>query len=166
MIACKRNILCGVLFFLSLTANVFMGSLLLGEHLRGGKEGRWQERQAYLEKNLSAEDRAVLKEGFGKGREDFKAHREKMREAKAAVFAAMRSEPFDQKALDDALKAEQALKAEMMMSFRKKREDVMKNLSPEGREVMKKMDKKFEKRDRAMGDDMGRGPRHSPPQEP
>lgn len=136
----KTVIVLGSLLFLSLAGNLFMGGVLLGKgYGPHGKHAEWEKRDRELKEKLSEQDRAILKESMTANRDRFKELKEKREAARDKVGAAIDAEPFDQQALDEALKAEQQVKMELLTAMRDAKKSAMEKLSPEGRAVLEKM---------------------------
>ena len=135
-----------VTLFLSLAANVFLGSHVVGRYFSQDGDCRhseWRKKDTALREKLSAADRAVLEENRGKHRAQFKQARQAVEVARAEVYAASHAEPFDQAALDAALAAESKAKAAMLSLIREKKASIMRRLSPEGQAVFKAVGEKY-----------------------
>jgi hypothetical protein len=132
-----------VLLFLSLTANAFVGSLLLGRSYSaaGGEEhhGEWKKKEAELRRLLAPPDRDALTAATKGKHEQFHAMHDSLVVARARVEEAQDAEPFDPKALDAALNNEMARKAALLKLIRQTHEEISKRLSPEGREIFRKV---------------------------
>lgn len=136
----KTVVVLGSLLFLSLAGNLFMGGALLGKgYGHQPRHAEWEKRDRELKEKLSEQDRAALKESMAANSERFKALKDRREEAREVVRAAMEAEPFDQQALDAALKAEQEVKMELLTAMREAKAQAMEKLSPEGRAVLEKM---------------------------
>lgn len=137
----KTVIVLSVALFLSLLANCFMAGMLAGKATggRGKAVSTWEKQDHDLRQKLSEDDRKILKESMQAGREKFGSLRKGLNEARQRVETAMNADPFDQAALDEALRAEAALKTEFLAHTRKSRMEAMKKLSPEGQEALKKL---------------------------
>jgi len=147
----KLTIVLGALLFLSLSANMFMAGLMIGHSVEAGTppreaagkssaDGRadeWKQRDQQIQKKLSAEDRAVVEAAKAKDGPQILALRQALKDAHGKVEAAQAAEPFDQAAVDDALKEEAAAKSALVKAMRAARQNVLEKLSPEGRETVK-----------------------------
>lgn len=129
----------GFALFLSLAANFFMGGLLMGGYMQAPPPGVHPGRVAILQQKLSPDDQAILKKAMMENRARFDALREEIQESHQKAAAAAHAEPFDQDALDDALKDEDDAKKEMFAFIKKVRGETLDKLSPEGRQAIKDM---------------------------
>lgn len=140
----KIAIILGALLFLSLSGNMFMAGLMLGHSVNAGggkpeRDAEWKQRDEQLQKKLSPADRAVVEAAKRKARPKIDALRKALNDAQARLAAAQAAEPYDQSAIDAAVKAEADAKAEILKAMRQARQDVMEQLSPEGRETVKSL---------------------------
>lgn len=137
----KLAIILGFGLFFSLLANMFMAGLLMGRTAAPDKErvsSAWVEKDQELRQNLSAEDRAAVKKAMEGTRGRFQALRQELQAAQENVQQAMNAEPFDQAALDAALRIEKEKKMEMLQQMRLARQSAMQNLSPEGQKALQR----------------------------
>lgn len=177
----KLVIILGALLFLSLSGNMFMAGLMIGHSVEADREApargpdarpedarqdEWKQRDQQIQKKLSAEDRAVVEAAKAKDGPQIVALRKTLKEAHAKVEAAQSAEPFDQAAVDDALKAEAAAKSDLVKAMRAARQNVLEKLSPEGRETVKAFApwKKQGARGQRRREDMGERDAPNPPQ--
>lgn len=136
----KTVVILSVALFLSLLANCFMAGMLAGKAAGRGKPSATWERQDHdLRQKLSEDDRKILKDSMQAGREKFSSLRKELNLARQRVETAMNADPFDQAALDEALRTEAAKKTEFLAHTRESRLEAMKKLSPEGQEALKKL---------------------------
>jgi Spy/CpxP family protein refolding chaperone len=140
----KLLIILGAALFISLTANLFAAGILFGRSYDAGKgpdarRAEWQKKDEELRKKLSESDKKIIKAGMQQRREQFHALKDALDAARQKVEDAQMATPFDQAALDTALKAEQEKKTALLEAMRKAREDISAKLSPEGRETFSKL---------------------------
>jgi Spy/CpxP family protein refolding chaperone len=140
----KLVIILGAVLFVSLTANVFMASMMVGNSYMHAGEGdarhaEWQKREEELRKQLPEADRKILKAAMQEHRPQFQALRQELEAARQKVSDAESAEPFDQAALDAALRVEQEKKTALLQMMRQTRDQIAQQLSPEGREIFKKL---------------------------
>jgi hypothetical protein len=139
----KLVILLGVLLFLSLTGNVFVGSLLLGEAYSpaGGEEhhGDWKKKEALLRGALAPADQAALTLATKGKHEQFHTMHDALEAARQRVEDAQNREPFDPKGLDAALEDEKQKKSALLKLIRQTHEEIAQRLSPGGREIFGKI---------------------------
>lgn len=140
----KLLIILGAALFISLTANLFAAGLLFGrsyEAGRGPDAGRaeWQKKDEELRKQLSESDKKIIKAGMQQRREQFHALKDDLEAARQKVEDAQMATPFDQTALEAALKAEQEKKTALLQSMRQARDEISAKLSPEGRDAFSKL---------------------------
>jgi Spy/CpxP family protein refolding chaperone len=159
----------GVSLFLSLGANLLLGGMMLGKSYSrpgwGERHADWQQRDAQLRRDLPAADYKIVKEAMQKRRDQFKALREELDAAREEISAAENAQPFDQAALDAALRAEHDKKTALLKLMRETREGLSQQLSPEGRKIFEKSRPKGHRYGdwRGHGD---RGPRPGPGEGP
>lgn len=138
----KLVIFLGAALFLSLTCNFFMaGKMAGGSYEHGGDAGQhadWQKRDEEMRQKLSEPDRKVLKEAMQQHRPQIQAIKKEMEDARHKVWEAENAQPFDQAALDAALKNESEKKIAFLHAIRQAREEVSKQLSPEGQAIFSK----------------------------
>lgn len=138
----KLSIALGISLFLSLSANLFLGGMLLGKTVsRSDGKGRaeWEKKDEQLRQALSGDDRKVLQEAMRGSREKFKALREELEAARKSVTEAMSAVPSDQAVLDEFLRIEKEKKAELLRLMQQTRQEALQRLSPEGRDALQKM---------------------------
>lgn len=162
----KIIVVLGSALFLSLSANLFMGGLMLGQgynkgyHRDGGrdwdksgKEDRdarreeWKKRDAELRARLPEADRAIVEEHMKGMKGKFKTLRDAADAAEDKADAARAADPFDQQAYEAALKAQAEAKATLVGTLKSARKELMQKLSPEGQKVMKEMGPRFRGRE-------------------
>ena len=124
-----------VLLFVSLAGNFFLGGMMLAQ-----KMGGYQGRPDIMSMNdFTEKDRDILKKSMEDTRKKMSAVRKDLDDIRKDVQAAMHADPFDQESLDEALKMEKEKKAEILRIIRAAREEVMGQLSENGRRVVQKM---------------------------
>jgi uncharacterized membrane protein len=126
-----------VCLFISLGANIFIGSHMIGHFA----QGRWSEMAAdhRLRKSLTEQDRQILKKTVAENQEKMAVMLSGIAGAKEQAEIAVKADPFDAKALDAALTAEKSQKMKALLFVHEIREAVMKQMSPEGRAILLKM---------------------------
>jgi uncharacterized membrane protein len=142
----KTVILLGAALFISLSANLFMGGLMLGHSFtprqmaQRGDDGKdhpnWKKRDEELRARLAPADRKILKETMQANRAAFMALRQKLTAAQQAVETAMNAKPFDRAALADAMNDEQAAKMKVLDKMRSVRDALADKVSPEARTIL------------------------------
>ncbi|MEZ0226682.1 MAG: periplasmic heavy metal sensor [Alphaproteobacteria bacterium] len=140
----KLIIILGGALFISLTANLFAAGIFFGRSYDAGRSpdarhAEWQKKDEELRKKLSESDKRIIKAGMQKNREQFGALKDSLDAARQKVEDAQMATPFDQAALDTALKAEQEKRTALLETMRKAREEISAKLSPEGRETFSKL---------------------------
>ncbi|TAL37804.1 MAG: periplasmic heavy metal sensor [Alphaproteobacteria bacterium] len=140
----KLLIILGGALFISLTANLFAAGILFGRSYESGRgpdarRAEWQKKDEELRKKLSESDKKIIKAGMQQQRGQFHALKDGLDAARQKVEDAQMATPFDQAALDAALKAEQEKRTALLEAMRKAREDISAKLSPEGRETFNKL---------------------------
>ena len=145
----KIVIVLGALLFISLSGNMFMAGLMLGQSVNietaandaakppPAHDADWKQKDEQIQKKLSAEDRSIVEEAKKNDRPKIDALRQTLKDTHEKLEAAQSAEPFDQSAVDAAVHAEADAKAEMLKALRQARQNVMEKLSPEGRETIK-----------------------------
>lgn len=142
----KLTIILGIGLFFSLSANMFLAGMLMGRSVSGQTEtsatpsssARLAKKDKELRQNLSADDQQAVKAAMESSREKFRTLREELKTAQENVRLATNAEPFDQAALDEALRAEKEKKMEILSAMRQTRKNVMQNLSPEGQKALQR----------------------------
>jgi uncharacterized membrane protein len=150
----KLVVILGAALFMSLAGNLYMAGLMAGRSYSGHDqqqqhgpreagerrgEGEWQKRAEEMRRQMSPADREIFNKAMKERQPKFQALRQQMDEIHQKVEDAQNAEPFDQKALDDALQAERDKKAEVFQARRQARQETMQQLSPEGREIFSKV---------------------------
>lgn len=140
--------------FLSLSVNFFLAGLMLGDSLtpdappvvaeermlpEESRRAEWKKREEALRAALSPADQDILQQSTERHKQKFDALKADLDEARQNVAIAMTTEPFDQDALDAAIEAEAAVKAQFMREVFRSRRDVMEQLSPDGRKIFQEM---------------------------
>jgi hypothetical protein len=98
----------------------------------------WRAREQKLREKLSPEDQKILEDARASYHGQFATLKQALEKARAGVSAAAMAEPFDQAALEDAVRAESAAKAELLRQMRMARQETLGKLSAEGRAHMEK----------------------------
>lgn len=146
----KLVIVLGALLFVSLAGNFFMGGVLIGKTMSGqeryDRKEEWEKRDRMLKARLSEDDRNILKGKMEAKREKFRELKGSLDDARAQVEAAMEAKPFDQAALDEALRREKEAKMTLLNSMREAKQEAMEGLSPEGRKTLEEMGREREGR--------------------
>lgn len=144
----KLLMVLGAVLFISLATNFFMAGLMLSHsYTRGGGEqqregdgrGEWQKRDEELRRKLSDADRGVLKAAMQQHRPQIQALKQALDDARQKVAQAQNAEPFDKAALDAALRDESDKKTALLQTIRQTRDEISKQLSPEGQAVFSKL---------------------------
>jgi Spy/CpxP family protein refolding chaperone len=139
----KLVIILGAALFLSLAGNFFMAGKMLGgsyEHgMEAGPPADWQKRDEEMRKKLSESDRNILKTSMQQHRPQIQALKEELANARQKVWDAQNAQPFDQAALDAALKDESEKKIAFLHMIRQTREEISTKLSPEGQATFSKL---------------------------
>lgn len=128
----------GVLLFVSLVANLFMGGILLG-HRMGPPMAEWQVRGGDARPHLSEKDEKILKNAMRDNQKEFEEMRKDLEDIRQDIKAATHAEPFDQDVLDAALREEQKKKMEILQLMQETRKEVLQKLSPEGVRTLQSM---------------------------
>lgn len=187
----KLVIILGAALFLSLTVNLFAGGILIGKSYDAGRRSdarraEWQKRDEELRKQLSEADKKIIKKGMQQRRKEFGMLKDNLEAARQKVEDAQMATPFDQAALDAALKAEQEKKTALLQAMRQGRDEISAQLSPEGRAIFSKLgygkrfegggrwrggragDRLFQRQDRPPGDGEAPSPegQNGPPAKP
>lgn len=142
----KLTIMLGIGLFLSLSANMFLAGVMMGRAVSppvpagaiGAVDTGWAKKDKDLRQNLSPKDREAVKAAMEGVRGRFQALRTELEAAQESVRQATNAEPFDQAALDAALRAEKEKKMEMLREMRQVKQGAMQNLSPEGQAVLQR----------------------------
>jgi len=157
----KLVIILGAALFISLSCNLFLAGLMIGETVshtesaadanndasntdaqapddKPPTEAEWRKKDAQLREKLNEADRNVIEAAKKDRKPVIDGLRKNLDDARAKVQAAQAAEPFDADALDAAVKGEADAKAALVTQMRAARQDVMQKLSPEGRETLKK----------------------------
>lgn len=140
------------LLFISLAANFFFIGLMAGSAVQVDGNGAGQQvsvtggeaapamharlQDAQLRKTLSDADKRVLSRTMGTVKDELQAAKTELRDARRAVHAAMRAEPFDAAALRDALQKERAQQAQILDLINKTRGEAAAAMSQEGRAAL------------------------------
>ena len=145
----KLVIILGAALFLSLSVNLFVAGLMVGQSVESRddkkdpdadpKKAEWQKRDAQLREKLSSPDRDILEAARKENHDKIEGLRNALDDAHSKVEEAQNAEPFDQQAFDAAVSAEAAKKAELLKTVRALRQEVMQKMSPEGRAEMQKL---------------------------
>lgn len=126
----KTKIFFGLLLFLSLAGNMFMGGILLGNTYKA-----WHpEKREELRQNLSAEDRQIVRREMIAQRDTFNSLRKNLDDARQKIEEALQANNSD--ALEEALKEEKAAKADILRLIQASREAAMDKMSPAGRDAL------------------------------
>lgn len=100
----RRRWLLPTALVVSVAANLFLGSILVGQftHQRTQSElGVFQSFRRFTE-TMPKETREIVRESFVARRADMRKQRGELREARAAVRAALGADPYDRKAAEGA----------------------------------------------------------------
>lgn len=133
----------GVSLFLSLSANFFLAGVMLGNSY-GNESSAWgsdrsnHDKREEVLRRLPAADREILEQAARKNHSDLDVLRGGLEAARQEVKDAMKAEPFDQDALDAALRAEKEKKMDLLRRIHDARRAAISRLSPEGRAVILK----------------------------
>lgn len=162
----KLAAILGVLLFLSLAGNVFMAGYVIGQKAGGAapeqhapendKRKAWQKRDEALRQKLSPDDLRIFESARDKNRPRIEALKADLEKARENVMAAQTAEPFDQQALDAAVKEEAEKKTVFLQAIREMRKDIFTQLSPEGRREMRKLHARDGRQDRGARDERRR----------
>lgn len=125
--------------FVSLTANLFLGGIVAGKWMARDLQPGGEHAKANVRKHLSEKDEAILKEAMRDNQKKFEEMRKDLSDIRQDVKAAMHAVPFDQEALDNALREEREKKAEILQLMQASRKEVMDKLSPEGVAALQRM---------------------------
>ncbi|MBI1216004.1 MAG: periplasmic heavy metal sensor [Alphaproteobacteria bacterium] len=141
----------GAGLFISMSANLFMGGLMLGHNFtprhamqQAGDDDRdqdhanWRKRDEELRKKLSEGDRRVLRETMQANRDQFQGLRQKLKDAQQQVQETLNAQPFDKDALSAAMGEEQRAKLAVLEKMHGVRDALLQKVSPEGRAVLEK----------------------------
>ena len=143
----------GSVLFVSLSINLFMAGMVVGRTMRPPHEMMTdavaQDHQ--LRDGLSDSDRQVLKQAMEANRAKIMKLHDDIESIKKDMQNLIRSEHFDEKALEAVLTAEKDKKMQFLELIHETRETAMKQMSPEGRRILSKMSR--------MGFDMDAGPK-------
>ena len=141
-----------IVMFLSLLGNMFFIGLWVGSPFQYTTdtssvtyESDYQAVQikdldTELREQLPSQDKQLLRSQMKEVKNKFEKQKNAVREARRAVRKAMYAEPFDQAALDDALKSERAAKQDMYTLINSTRRKMAKELSPKGRKALAKIE--------------------------
>lgn len=137
----KPVMILGAVAFLSVSANVLMAGMLIGQKVSGREGGFIQRQEKFVSSEMNEADRQIVRQSMEQNKDRFKKTKKEMDAARQAVHAAMIAEPFDQQALETALETEMRQKAAFLAMIRDTRDKTLQQLSPEGREKMKEFHK-------------------------
>lgn len=152
----KLTIVLAAGLFLSLSVNFFLAGLMIGDAVtpaapaaaqdntpapeaRPDRRAEWQKREQELHAALNEADRAVMLTIKQKYDPLFNSLRADLEQARGKVASAMEAEPIDEAVLDDAIATEAAIKSRILQEMTAARIETMGQLSPEGRQLLRKM---------------------------
>ncbi len=140
------------LLFVSLAANFFFIGLMAGSAVQVDGNGTGQQisatggeaaptmharlQDAQLRKTLSEDDKRVLARAMGAVKDELQAAKTQLRDARRAVHAAMRADPFDAAALREALQTERAQQTQILDLINRTRGEAAAAMSPDGRAAL------------------------------
>jgi hypothetical protein len=143
----KSVVILGAALFLSLSLNLFLGGMMLGRAYETGPRGRWAEKDRALAEQLSDADRAILKDAMTQNRGRLETLKKELDDTRTHVQEALQG--GDKTEIDEALKAEQDKKAEILGLIQKTRAEALTRLSPAGQATLQKMTRAAEERFRS-----------------
>lgn len=128
--------LVGIVLFISLMANVFMGGMLVGKHKYGLGDGAGFRAGKFIEafRDLSPETREKAKTAVKDGWPVIKERLEAVREKRDAVKKIVLQKEYKDEDLDKAFAAVREEVNKLMDEGQKLGKSVLKNLTPEERE--------------------------------
>jgi len=138
----KSMALLGAVLFASLSINLFMAGIVVGNSVSAPhkltSDAEEQDRQ--LRELLSDQDKLVLKQAMDVNRKKITRLHDDLENIKKDIRGMIKKEPMDEKALDAVLESEKSKKLALVMLVYETRKAAMDKMSPEGRALLLKVD--------------------------
>lgn len=138
----KITMILGGVLLLSLASNFYMAGMVAGRSVNAAAETDtedWRQKDEQLRRQLSAADKQVLRQAMQDKRSSFHDLRQDLAAVRKEIDRAMHATPFDQGALDRALRQEQQRKADLLRLMHQSRQEALSRMTPEGQKILQQM---------------------------
>ncbi|MHB1218237.1 MAG: periplasmic heavy metal sensor [Alphaproteobacteria bacterium] len=123
-----------VFLAVSLALNLFLAGMMIAWHMRPPPPGPWFERMIQrMSADLPPADREILRASYQARQGELDRMDKEARAAREKVSAAMRAQPYDPAALDQAMAAAREVREPVVKTVEQAVAEAAAKMSPEGR---------------------------------
>ena len=134
----RITVLFGVMFFISLTANLFTAGMIVGGSVSAKVPvtDSLEQQDRQLRDSLSDADKLALKQAMDANRMKITQLYNEIENIKSEIRNLLKQDPMNQKSLGDALEAKKKKELAMLQLVHQARKAAADKMTPEGRKIL------------------------------